>query len=434
VQSGFYPKFRLMARSDERLIDLCKKQIEQKFSFGNGHGYTQRDLEVLCAEIEHKTGVIISLSTIKRLWKGNYKQRPQLATLNALAVLLDFKDWQDFKSAHQNTETTVRKPVRRWVTAAVACLIIAGVLIFSFAFESNDSEKQTRPTKAPTINGPVRFEASKTVTSGIPNTVIFKFDLSNVVADTFYIQQSWNEDHKVAVNSRDSILTRIYYESGFHRARLMANDSVIAWRPIHIISDGWEPHIYRSDSDPELTDLKNEKFTNLGQLHLDGAILVKRGIDFSKRFHTRITNSQLFDVHSDNFSFSTRLKADPVFHQLCPWMDLTIVTDVGAFSVSWTAKGCETKAGYQLGEISKSGRNSDLSALGCNVFDWQDLEVRVEGRQATIYLNGKPTYQENYQKDFGKIMALIYAFDGTGSIDYARLKNGKGQVVFEEDF
>jgi hypothetical protein len=427
-----------MARSDERLIDLCKKQIEQKFSFGNGHDYTQRDLEILCAEIEQKTGVIISLSTIKRLWKGNYKLSPQIATLNALAVLLDFRDWKDFKLANLNTEPTVstdRKPVQSWVMPTVVCLvIIAGILIFSFAIKPNNSTKESNLTKAPTINGPVHFGASKTVTTGIPNTVIFKFDVSNVVADSFYIQQSWNDDHRVTVNPRDSVLTRLYYESGFHRARLIANDSVIAWQPIHIISDGWEPHIYRSDSDPELTDLKNEKFIYSGYLHLDSAVLVKRGIDFSKRFHTRITNSQPFDVHSDNFSFSTRLKADPVFHQVCPWMDLSIITDVGTFSVSWTGKGCETKAAYKLGEISRSGRNNDLSALGCNVFEWQDLEVRVEGRQATIYLNGKAAYHENYQQDFGKIVALIYIFDGTGSIDYARLKDGKGDMMFEDNF
>jgi hypothetical protein len=29
-----------MARSEQHFIDLCKKQIEQKFSFGNGSGYT----------------------------------------------------------------------------------------------------------------------------------------------------------------------------------------------------------------------------------------------------------------------------------------------------------------------------------------------------------------------------------------------------------
>ena len=422
-----------MARSEQQFIDLCRKQIEHKFSFGNGKGYTQRDLEFLCSHIEQKSGVIISLSTVKRLWKDSYKQSPQLATLNALAILLDHKDWQDFKLAYQKKPNT--KPISHWaVPAALVSITVAGALIFWLATKAGNSQKGNSFNEVPKINGPVRFEASMTVSSGIPNTVIFSYDVSNVLADTFYIQQSWNKDHRVGLRPKDSVLTSIYYESGFHRASLIANDSVIAMQPIHVISNGWEPHIYRSDSDPELFDLKNEKFVRNGQLALDSVMLVKRNIDFSERFHTRITNSQVFELHSDNFSFSTRMKADRVFHQVCPWMDVIIVTDVNTFSVSWTGKGCEKYAAYELGEIFRSGKNNNLSALGCNVYEWQELEIRVKDRNAVIYLNGQPTYRETYKQDFGKIMALIYIFDGTGSIDYARLKDGSEKIVFEDTF
>jgi hypothetical protein len=258
--------------------------------------------------------------------------------------------------------------------------------------------------------------------------------VSNVVADSFYIQQSWNWDHRVAIAPTGKVVSSIYYESGFHRARLIANDSVIATRPVHILSNGWEPHIYRSDSDPELIDLKNETFLSNGQLHLDSSMLVRRNIDFSKRFHSRITYSKPFNLHSDNFIFSTRMKTDRVFDQLCSYMDLIIVTEVNTFTVSWTEKGCEKYAAYKLGEISKTGKNNDLSGLGCNVYDWQTLEVRVKNRDASIFLNGKQAYHEIYKQDFGKIVALIYIFDGTGSIEYARLADGKGQIVFEDDF
>ena len=418
-----------MARSEERLINLCKTQIEQKFSFGPGRGYTQKDLELLCSEIETKTGVVISLSTIKRLWKGEYKQSPQLATLNALAALLDFKDWKDFKSAHQATIKPARTISQKVIMLVAGGAIAAGLLIFSFATRTS-----TKSAFKPIVKGDVAFEASKTVTAGIPNTVIFKYDVSNVVADSFYLQQSWNRDQRVALDPKEKILTSIYYESGFHKARLIANDSVIAIRPIHIISNGWEPHIYRSDSDPEITDLKNERFVSHGQLHIDSNVLVRRNIDFTKRFHTRITNSQPFDLHSDNFRFSTRLKADRVFHQLCPWMRLVIVTDVSSFSISWTGKGCETNARYKLGEITRSGSNNNLSALGCDLFDWQDVELIVENRSATIYLNGRPAYHEDYKENCGNIMTLIYIVDGTGSIDHATLKDGHDKVVFQDTF
>lgn len=422
-----------MAKSEQQFIHLCKKQIEQKFSFGNGRGHTQRDLEVLSAHIEEKIGVIISLSTLKRFWKDDYKQSPQLATLNALAMVLDHKDWQKFKQVNQKKKNPVVF-ILKWVAPAIVSLIVIWVLIFDFSVGSGNSTPEKKLRKPPTIIGPVHFEASKTVVSGIPNTVIFKYDVSNVVADTFYIQQSWNKDHRIGIDPDGSAVASIYYESGFHKAKLIANDSVIAVQPIHIISNGWEPHIYRNDSDPELVDFKNEKFIADGQLHLDSGMLSRRNIEFSKRFHSRITNSQPFDVHSDNFRFSTRIKTDRILHQLCAWMDVIIVTDVQTFMVSWTEKGCEKYAAYKLGEISKAGKDNDLSALGCNVYDWQELEVRVKDRHAAIYLNGHLTYEETYKEDFGKIVGLIYIFDGTGSIDYARLRDGKGSIVFEDDF
>ena len=115
-------------------------------------------------------------------------------------------------------------------------------------------------------------------------------------------------------------------------------------------------------------------------------------------------------------------------------MDLIIITEVENFTISLTEKGCEKYAAYKLGEISKQGNNNDLSALGCNVYNWHELELNVKDRHATIYLNGKPLFQELYKKKLGKIMALIYIFDGTGSIDYVKLKDGKGHMVFEDDF
>ena len=343
---------------------------------------------------------------------------------------LDYKDWQSFKQANPKKPASTAS-ILKW---ALAGLLLAIILVSIFDSWSK-SDKMVKKEKAehPRITGPVYFEASKTVTEGIPNTVVFTYDVSNVVADSFYIQQSWNPHNRVAINPTGSALTSIYYESGFHRARLMANDSVIAQQPVHILSNGWEPHLYYSDADRPI-DFKNESFVADGQLHLDSTMLAKRNIDYSKRFHSRISNSQIFNVHSDNFSFFTRMKVDGVHDELCPWVAIIIVTEVHVFRVVLQDKGCEKYARYKLGEIEKSGHDNDLSSLGCNTKEWQELEVLVKDKHASIYLNHKLTYEEVFNENLGKVVGLVYAFDGTGSIDYARLNNGDGQIVFEDDF
>jgi hypothetical protein len=63
-----------MAISEQQYITLCKKLIEEKYSLCNREGYMHRDLEILSRLIEEKTGVSISHSTLKRLWKNKFKQ------------------------------------------------------------------------------------------------------------------------------------------------------------------------------------------------------------------------------------------------------------------------------------------------------------------------------------------------------------------------
>lgn len=419
-----------MALSEQAYITLCKRQIEKKFSFGNGHGYTQRDLEVLSQHIQEKAGVNISLSTLKRLWKDDFKQRPQLATLNALAAILDYKDWQEFKQQNQKTEPAFSRRLLTGIIFGLALLIIAAFVIVSL---NNTSQFVAYPKK-PKINGPVQFSVNKTVTSGIPNTVIFKYDVSNVEADSFFIQQTWNPNHRMAIDPKGDAFSNIYYESGYHRARLFANDSVIAMQPIHILSDGWEPHIYYSDKDLVPIDFKGEPFIANGQLHLSKAMLEKRGVDGSKPFYSRITNSQEFNVSSDNFSVVTRMKVDSVLSSLCPWMTLIVVTEKHIFMVALQNKGCERYASYKLGEIERYGENNDLSALGCHVYDWQEVGVRVEDKNAEIYLNGQKAFQEQFKEDFGEVVGLIYIFDGVGSIEQVQLAGEYGQTVFEDHF
>jgi hypothetical protein len=422
-----------VAKSESDYIDLCKKLIEEKFSFGNGEGYSQKDLELLAVQLEEKTNVIISLSTLKRLWKGSFKQSPQRATLDALVQLLDCKDWGEFKRAHQIKPERQPSTKNRRLLGSLTMMLVTIVVSFVFMLQPSESIPFKR-SLSPDITGPILFEVKKTVPIGVPSTVIFTYDVSNVKADTFYLQQSWNEDHRVLIDPHGSVISSIYYESGYHHAKLIANDSVIASQPVHIISDGWEPHIYHSESDPELIDFKNINFLSNGILHINRSTLEKHGIDFSRNFNTRITNSQNFNVHSDNFSFITRMKADSVFNRVCGWMDLIIVTDVQTFSVSWTAKGCEKHAAYKLGEVLRKGDTNDLSALGGNLYDWHELELHVKNRYAEIHLDGQLVFDETYLQNFGNIRSLIYLFDGTGSIDYTILKDGAGRVLYADTF
>lgn len=422
---------------DERAyISLCKAQIEKKFAFGNGNGYTQRDLESLAAYIEEKTAINLSLSTLKRLWKGDFKEKPQIATLNALAAVLDYKDWQDFKLHNQQLREPPRHFInkRRGILAlAVFILLITGAAIMINRIESGTSFEDKTVPRGLKVKGPVQFSAQKTVTSGVPNTVIFNYDLSQVDADSFFIQQTWNAFHKAAIDPEGRYHTTIYYESGYHRARLIANDTVIAMQPVHILSDGWEPHLYYSYKEEPVT-FQGQEFIRDGHLQFTTALLRKRNVDLSRHFFTRISNSRRFNVSSGDFSLVSRMKVDSLTNRFCPWMQVMVVTEKHVFWVNLQNKGCERNASYKMGEIVRGGENNDLSALGVAPYEWQDVGIAVEDNRAKISLNGKIVFRETFEEDFGEIMGLVYLFDGTGALDSVRLTDGNGKIVFEDDF
>src|SRR3984885_13103691 len=85
--------------SDHELVKICMAELCKRAGFPDAEKLVQRDLNFLSDSIESRTGVLISLSTIKRLLNGQFARLPQIATLDALARFLDFSDWQHFKSA-----------------------------------------------------------------------------------------------------------------------------------------------------------------------------------------------------------------------------------------------------------------------------------------------------------------------------------------------
>lgn len=214
----------------------------------------------------------------------------------------------------------------------------------------------------------------------------------------------------------------------------MANDKAPAMQPIHILSEGWEPRLYYNYRDREPIHFKKENFTGKGRLHISKQLLIKKNVDLSRAFETRITNSRVFRSSSDHFDLVSRIKVDSLTDIACPFMQINIVTEKHFFWVKLQNQGCERNAGYKLGEITRLGTNNDLSHLGVDVFQWQEINVRVENKQAQIILNGQPLVTETFREDFGDIMALTYIFSGTGCIDHVRLIGNNEKITFEDNF
>ncbi len=415
--------------SERDYIELCKKAIEKQLAFNNvNSSLKSRDFEYLSGIIKEKSGIILSLSTLKRLWNGSFSQIPQTVTLNALVSVLNFKDWQEFKQKNPiiTKPRSVKKNYKRILkySSIVLIIFLIGVLLVF--------NKQA--IREPTISGKVIFTADKTVSSGVPNTVIFKYDVSNVIADSFFIQQSWNALNKVRIDPGNDVLSSIYYVPGFHQAKLIANDKVIATQNVHILSDGWLPYINYNLSDLIPFYFDFESNLSDGNFKIKKSELDIKGISINRDFKLRLNKSFDFGVSDENFSVNTIFKLDSIKPVACPRLEIMLVFDVQVFWIGLVKKGCEYYADYKLGEVTGKGSQSDLSALGCEVYDWQNLEINVQNRQAQVFLNGKSIIQTRYFQDFGKLVGIIYTFDTLGSVDFLSVSGKDGNIVYTDDF
>lgn len=421
-------------------IALCRLLIERQLLLGDGSGrLRQRDFEYIAEVIEEKSKVKLSLSTLKRLWKTDIQQIPHPTTLDALVSVLDFSDWQTFKLSNVLQSEPVGSHPRKTlggVTIKGVAIVLAIIVIAVFIVVQGFGRRGEI-----VVFGEVTFAADKMNSTGVPNTVGFTYDVSAVRADSFFIQQSWNPRDKMPIDPKKNFLSTIYYTPGFHFARIMANDSVLMYRKVHIQTDGWLPLVKYNLQDKYPIYLDAERIISNGVMRATDHLLHRANVNMDQEFSVRYYNIRDFDhITSSNFDLETRIKCDSLVFEgrlnavPCPNAEVMLVTEEGVFFVPLTTRGCVSELSLLIGDQYRSGKDSDLSALGTSPFEWQTLRINNENKEATIYLNNKEAIRLSYAKEFGAIKGIIFTFSGPGSVDYVRVKTPTGETSYAEEF
>ncbi|RNC85993.1 MAG: hypothetical protein ED557_04280 [Balneola sp.] len=419
-----------MESNEGILLELCKSKIEEKFHLGNGDArMKQRDFEYLIDLIEETSGIKLSISTLKRIWRQDEAQNPHPTTLNALVSILGYKDWLDFKL--QNTpESSIGKPTgrkfnlsdKRVLVSLVAILVLSTASVIYFNKQSPEF-----------YEGEVLFTANKTVSIGVPSTVNFDYDVSEIEADSFFIQQDWNPNHRDRINPESNFFSSIYYVPGYHKTKLVADETFLKIIPIHIQTDGWlSAAFYNYDERPVyITEDRNQD----GILTAREEEILSTNLDIERFSELRFINIREYNgVDGHNFEAEARFRYREFLNDPCPTIQLTIHTEVHIYYVPLTLQGCESNLQIKIGEIVQSGRDYNLSVFGTDVYNWQELSIRVEEKAAKVLLNGSEVYSISFEGDFGNIVGLDFRTSGLSDIDYIRLRDLEGNLVFEDSF
>ncbi|MBC7981862.1 hypothetical protein H7X65_02185 [Candidatus Parcubacteria bacterium] len=426
--------------------EIVKQSLIEIFKM-NGYAeldhLTQRDFDHITQQIEGSTGTLISGTTIKRLLHGEFSRLPQIATLDAISKYLGSKSWQEYKSAIKRTEEfhpkeqkkdkseidlhkNVPATFKRFKLIAIFCLAIGVIGIAAFI--------QFSQTKQLSNFDKASFAARKSTNNEIPNTVVFNYNVDEVMADSFFIQQSWDRSKRVRIFKKNYTLTDIYYEPGYHIAKLMANDSVIRAVEISIPTDRW--FLFAKDnpsSKPEY--IKASHIIRDGLFGLTEKDMLNNKIDIGKEKEYVYTFFPgKIEVSSDNYVLKTKVRMKEVKKNPCPYITLEIFCQRYAMLFKSTSKGCSNESMLQFGEQFISGKERDLASLGFDVTQWMDMEVSVKNRQVKIILNNKEVFSTAYNKTSRLITGLGFVSNGLCEIDFVELKGSAGTIVYENNF
>lgn len=420
---------------EQELVKICIGELCKKAGLAGYGNLLQRDLRFLCDYIESESGVIISLSTIKRLQNGQFSRVPQIATLDAIAKSAGYQNWQSFKSGRGNqTALAPQHPIRPKAAPPPPIrhprkkFILPGGLVFGAALIVLALIKAEKPPVA--NEDKAQFSATKVTGNDLPNTVIFKYNIDSVTADSFFIQQSWDRNRRVRIEKNNYTLTDIYYEPGYHTAKLIANNKIIKRLYISIPTDRWIfyakpslsakpeyilPATEIKDASPQLT--KNDV--------LNSKIDIQNEHNYLEvYFPSRIEHS------SDNFVLKFRIKVNELKNELCPFFMSEVFCQNYFMYFKSTLKGCSGESAAQFGDSLLNGKINDLSALSSNVTTWQNVEFRVENRKVTISVNDEKLFSAAYHRSCGLITGLGFISNGLCAVDSINFKTIDGKTIY----
>jgi hypothetical protein len=440
--------------SDHEWVKICLTELCQRAGFPDSDKLIQRDLNFLSEWIESRTGVLISLSTIKRLLNGQFSRLPQIATLDALAQSIGHENWQAFRmdkttdaigptdaaamlaidAAIPATDVAAQQPTRSGspILFNARLLLISGILLLAaLGLLAVIRVRKPGGLHAETA----QFSVVKVTSNDLPNTVIFKYNIDDVNADSFFIQQSWDRNRRVKIYKKNYTLTDIYYEPGYHNAKLIANNQIIKTLPVSIPTDRWL--FYAKERAP----LSQPHYILPARGSIDGSMQLTAD-DLANSKIDRQKDNQYLQVYfpsaisysSDNFTLTCRIKVNECRNASCPFLMTEIFCQQYFMYFQNTLKGCTGALDAQFGDNILSGKTHDLSGLGMDVRTWQNLEMEVKNKKVSIRINNVEVFSAAYEKSCGLITGLGFISNGLCAVDFIQLKTVDGKDIYSNDF
>ncbi|MES2797439.1 MAG: hypothetical protein V4683_15820 [Bacteroidota bacterium] len=402
-------------------LQQCKDLIETKLTWGASENWQNQDFENLSQKIFEDTKILVSSSTLKRIWgKVKYDSVPKLHTLNALSIFVGFGSWREFENQYlekvnsvveeqiikePKTITSPKPNFKKWVLVLMA-IVIVGITVYVLTLK--------------TLKFSQIVFTSKLIIDGVPTTVIFNYNAKNSNADSIFIQQSWDKNQRARVEKSGNTFTCTYYEPGYHKAKLILNDSIVKQHDLLIKTQGWIATIDKNPI-PIFLDLGRRKLP----LSISQKDFQSKSINFAKDLPwvSFFNVSDSLRVPANSFEMKTRLKN--TFSEgdgVCQNSTVTLMAQNSTIHIPLSIKGCIGELNLVIGNQIINGKTNNLATFGVDFADFVNLKCIVKNGLIVIFANEKTIYSATYAQNLGDIVGCRISFKGTGLLENFSLK------------
>ncbi|HWA35978.1 MAG TPA: hypothetical protein VG737_17675, partial [Cyclobacteriaceae bacterium] len=224
--------------------------------------------------------------------------------------------------------------------------------------------------------------------------------------------------------------TSIYYYPGFFQAKLVVNEKIVKEHNLFIKTNGWISCIEQKPV-PVYFPEKNAKHDGALKLTVENFSASNIPMQPQTPWTSFYNVRDFGDLSSDDFIFETEVRNDyKEGSAVCQFTQIHVLMEGATMVVPLSIKGCVG----ELNLMGTDGKQADLSGLGVDFDNWVKVKLVFMDRRASIFINDKEAFKLDANMTPVKVVGIAYRFQGTGSINYARLSTSTGKIVYDENF
>lgn len=413
------------------LMAFCCELIVEKMGDKPLAEWRAADYNRLSSQLGKATKVYLSENTLKRIFghlKTPKRYYPQLATRDALAKFVGYRDWHELELVGppllKLRKQQVVAPTKPVVLPAIGSpkkskrslwfylvFLLPVFTVVGYFLLNQKAGKQTIALPKVALVCENRF-------GEVPHTAVFKLKGATPSQGDFDID--FLEEAMPAKINSNTMVTRFFRNPGVVYATLMYKGVPLDTVAVCLQTTGWVANSLndttRSFSINGLEALRPDHIYS-APAQLDSA-----GLDLSKPFWVGYSKIIPSNINGDNFDFSCKVLLEQSRAGIpCVETTVVILGEKYRHLLKLYRANCVAFSEYKFSENQIVGAKKFLKNLAFDTRNGGEVQIRIKNKHVTVFLNKKEVLQTQYKESIGKVLGLKVVFNGIGQVVSPRI-------------